>query len=438
MTGWIAAVIISAVLNGLCQGLVLAALVWLALRTIPRLSAATRHAVWMLTLALVIALPLVESLSPVASLSDGESTASMAAGGGAAITLPAAAPWLFWALAAWAVISLALLVRVAWSYKLLQNLKRRAVPLPPEYQERFDVLQNACPGRRRAALLASDEIASPVAAGFLRPAVMVPSFLVDRLSVPELGDVLTHELAHLRRWDDLTNTVQHFVEALAFFHPAVLWIGRRLSLEREIACDDWVVARTGTPRPYAACLAKLAALIPAASPQLAPGLSARKPQVSIRVEALLAKRCHGKARASKAALALASAALVLGGTAALPLAPVGIAPSPVAAVAAPRMTASVPAAAYAPKAAPPVAFASLRKPPKHSLPLAAARVRASGRTPAVLPVRALPASVQEEAVVATRQQPVTDYVVVCVSGDQGGWIQVVWFRVARAAVLSQI
>ena len=282
----IGALITIAVLNGMCQGLVLVTLVWLTLRTIPRVTAATRHAVWMLTLASVIALPLVEALFPVAAQPGGESTASMAAGGAAAITLPSAAPWLFWVLAGWAAISLSLIFRVAWSYKLLQNLKRRAVPLPPEYQERFDVLQDACPGRRRAALLASDKIASPVAAGFLRPAVMVPSFLVDRLSVAELGDVLTHELAHLRRWDDCTNAMQRLVEALAFFHPAVLWIGRRLSLEREIACDDWVVARTRTPRPYAACLAKLAAMLPAASPQLAPGLSARKPQVSIR-----SKRC---------------------------------------------------------------------------------------------------------------------------------------------------
>ncbi len=324
MTGWIGGMIASAVVNGMCQGAILVAFVWLALRTIPRVAAATRYAIWMLTLALVTALPLVESLLPGAAGQGGERAASLGDGGAAAITLPVAAPWLLWVLAGWAAISLMLVVRVAWGYKLLQDLKRRAVPLPREYQERFDALQRACPGRRQARLLASDEIASPLAAGLFRPAVLVPGFLVDRLSDTELGDVLTHELAHLRRWDDGTNLVQRLVEALAFFHPAVLWIGRRLSLEREMACDDWVVARTGTPRPYAACLAKLAALIPAASPQLAPGLASPKRQVSIRVEALLRKTRNGKTRASKAALALASTALVLGGTAALPLAPVRI------------------------------------------------------------------------------------------------------------------
>ena len=35
-------------------------------------------------------------------------------------------------------------------------------------------------------------------------------------------------------------------------------MARRLNLEREIACDDWVVAMTGAARPYAVCLTKMA------------------------------------------------------------------------------------------------------------------------------------------------------------------------------------
>lgn len=430
MTGWIGGVIASAVVNGMCQGAILVAFVWMALRTIPRVAAATQYAIWMLTLVLVTALPLVESVLPAAAGPGGERAASLGDGGAAAITLPVAAPWLLWVLAGWAAISLMLVIRVAWGYKVLQDLKRRAVPLLREYKERFDVLQRACPGRRRARLLASDEIASPLAAGLFRPAVLVPGFLVEQLSDTELGDVLTHELAHLRRWDDCTNLVQRLVEALVFFHPAVLWIGRRLSLEREIACDDWVVARSGTPRPYAACLTKLAALIPAVSPQLAPGLAARKPQVSIRVEALLRKTRNGKARASKAALALASTALILGGMAALPVAPVRIAGLPVPAVSAPRRMASVPAIAYAPAPA----ARHLSKIRRRSRLVSGTSGFAASR--GIAPIDETPALAEKEVVAAAWQEPDAAYFVICVGPDQGGWIRVIWFHRVRAAVLS--
>ena len=43
-----------------------------------------------------------------------------------------------------------------------------------------------------------------------------------------------------------------------FFHPAVWWIEKKLALEREMACDDMVLASTTSPRAYAECLVSLA------------------------------------------------------------------------------------------------------------------------------------------------------------------------------------
>ncbi|MFP5229369.1 MAG: M56 family metallopeptidase, partial [Acidobacteriota bacterium] len=54
-----------------------------------------------------------------------------------------------------------------------------------------------------------------------------------------------------------TNLLQKIARALFFFHPAVWWIDARLSLEREMACDDAVLAATGNPRAYAGCLIDL-------------------------------------------------------------------------------------------------------------------------------------------------------------------------------------
>ena len=81
---------------------------------------------------------------------------------------------------------------------------------------------------------------------------------MQELSATELNTILLHELAHLRRWDDWTNLVQKILGALLFFHPAVWWIEKKLILEREMACDNLVLAGTDSPRAYAECLVCLA------------------------------------------------------------------------------------------------------------------------------------------------------------------------------------
>jgi hypothetical protein len=111
---------------------------------------------------------------------------------------------------------------------------------------------------RRPTLCVSDQLRVPTAIGFIKPQVAIPAWAMRELSLPELNTILLHELAHLRRWDDWTNLVQKIVGALLFFHPAVWWIDGKLALEREMACDDLVLARTASPRVYAECLVSLA------------------------------------------------------------------------------------------------------------------------------------------------------------------------------------
>jgi hypothetical protein len=84
--------------------------------------------------------------------------------------------------------------------------------------------------------------------------------LVTTIDDEDLDLVLIHEWAHVQRRDDLVNIVQIVVRMVVGWHPAVWWIDRRLTIEREIACDEVAVASTGSPRTYAECLMKLASL----------------------------------------------------------------------------------------------------------------------------------------------------------------------------------
>ncbi|MHC1769950.1 MAG: hypothetical protein AB9869_37650 [Verrucomicrobiia bacterium] len=53
---------------------------------------------------------------------------------------------------------------------------------------------------------------------------------------------------------------QSVAETLLFYHPAVWWISDRIRLERELCCDDMVIAAGGDPVRYAGALATLETL----------------------------------------------------------------------------------------------------------------------------------------------------------------------------------
>ena len=98
-----------------------------------------------------------------------------------------------------------------------------------------------------------------MALGILRPIIVFPADLVEKLSADKLALILMHELAHVRRWDNLTRLLlQRLVSAVLFFHPAVWLCGRMLRREAEQACDDLVVCSTGRSEAYARGLAHVA------------------------------------------------------------------------------------------------------------------------------------------------------------------------------------
>jgi len=94
-------------------------------------------------------------------------------------------------------------------------------------------------------------VMEPGVVGLWRPVLLVPSGIKDDLTPRQLAAVLTHELCHIRRRDNVTAAVHMIAEAVFWFHPLVWWIGARLVDERERACDQEVLRRCGEPRIYA-------------------------------------------------------------------------------------------------------------------------------------------------------------------------------------------
>jgi beta-lactamase regulating signal transducer with metallopeptidase domain len=64
--------------------------------------------------------------------------------------------------------------------------------------------------------------------GFLHPRILIPPALLERLTSPELQQVVLHEMEHLRRRDDWTNLLQKMGLVLFPLNPVLLWVERRL------------------------------------------------------------------------------------------------------------------------------------------------------------------------------------------------------------------
>jgi beta-lactamase regulating signal transducer with metallopeptidase domain len=333
-----AAMAVSTALNGLWLGLILAALAATVVRLLPRSNATTRYAIWFTALLLAVAMPallLIPRTAPTALSMTGATAPLLPS---APWTVPVTAQWPVYVALAWLAMATILLARVAWSLAHIHGLKRRATVL----------------GRRgNIRVLASAEARVPMAAGFVRRAIVFPQSVLDELTPQEFEQVLCHEMAHLRRWDDWTQLAHAVAQAALFFNPAVYWIGRRLKIEREMACDDWVVSATGEPRPYAACLTHLHEVTRrATAPQLAPGATSRNRwQISARVEALLQADRNSTPCFSRsgwmAACALVSAALIVAARS-TPL--VGVREIPLATMTLAHLSApTAPAISFAPK-----------------------------------------------------------------------------------------
>ena len=188
----------------------------------------------------------------------------------------------------WVLAAILLLVRLAINLYRLERLKGDALPLPVDYRERLAQWRIADKGGRDVRLCVCDRIEVPVAVGLFDSMILIPQHLLDSLSQEEVDQIMLHELAHLRRADDWTNGLQRVIQALFFFNPAVLYIAQQLDLEREVACDDWVVRQTERVRPYASCLTKMAEVT--AWPHramAAPGVFVTRRGLSVRVERLL-------------------------------------------------------------------------------------------------------------------------------------------------------
>ncbi len=232
----------SSFVSGIWQGVVLAAGVGMCLRLVPRTTAAVRFAIWTAVFAVLAVLPLVHF--------SGLRAGGVAAGHAAVVRVDVR--WSFAIAAIWMMVSLVRGVKLAMSAVRLRRIWKRAVPVAG------CEAMLAAAGVRGVELCTSKDVDRPSVIGFFSPRILVPEELFAELPVEELEQVVLHEAGHLRRRDDWMNLLQKVGLVVVPLNPVLMWIERRLCLERELACDEDVLRLTKAPKAYATCLTNLA------------------------------------------------------------------------------------------------------------------------------------------------------------------------------------
>ena len=231
----------------------LAVLVLVASRLLPIKSPALRHLLWAAVLLKPLVAVAISSpytlFTPLASLVEPGNASALpvdhstmqVATSPTIATSSVRLTLAGWGAILWLVGAALLIGRILIGYGIVWRLRQQAQaqhdgPL-------FDALRQArrtLDGYSKVEVATSPSISSPMVLGILRPIIVFPADLVEKLRTDELSLVLTHELAHVRRWDNLTMLLHRLVSAVLFFHPAVWLCGRMLRREAEQACDDLV------------------------------------------------------------------------------------------------------------------------------------------------------------------------------------------------------
>ncbi len=284
MTTWVAVedVLLRYVLAASVAAAVLPAAAWLLIKCARMRPAVHRHMVWFWCLIMVAVLPVLwlyapkmavtvvparaarvvsvasQRLALVPSLVTGSQGPRVLHAGPTYVASPRTdlpapktrVPWRTVLIGVWMAGAAAMLGRLVLGMRQLSRIVAGAETLPET--------QDSPATHGQARVLLSDAVTGPVCFGLLRPTILLPRRMYPGSSKAELRMILRHELAHVQRRDAWANLLQRLLESVLFFHPGLWLASRQLTQQREIICDNWVLADGVAPDVYAHVLARVA------------------------------------------------------------------------------------------------------------------------------------------------------------------------------------
>jgi bla regulator protein BlaR1 len=139
------------------------------------------------------------------------------------------------------LVSVLLAVWSVFRWRQIVRSVRKTTAATGEIQEMLAEVCSRVGLRKFIRLRLTAESMSPAVCGLLRPVVLLPQSLIERLTPDQLRAVLLHELIHLRRRDVWVNCAQTLLQIVYWWHPLLWFANARVRQVREEAVDDAVM-----------------------------------------------------------------------------------------------------------------------------------------------------------------------------------------------------
>lgn len=198
------------------------------------LGARTVYLLWLaVPVQLLVSLPWISSYANPVRVGLPSVVAMPGAGG--FLAAPAGPGWVYWLTLLWFAGAASLLVRLAIQAVRSNRLASASTAWLTGSGRQHP---QAAGGLTRV----SHQVRSPVVAGLLRPKVLLPPDIDQRLDCPSLELVLRHETCHARRRDNLANLLAGAVLAVFWFNPLAWLAYRAFRIDQELSCDALALA----------------------------------------------------------------------------------------------------------------------------------------------------------------------------------------------------
>ena len=199
--------------------------------------------------------------------------------------------WTNWVVLIWAVVALFLFARLVVGIGSIWRITARSDEFSGSIRDLRLGLRIAS-WRRPVRIRRSDGVTAPVMWGFWRPVILLPAD-ADNWGGERLRAVLLHELAHIRRNDWESQLIAQMMCATYWFNPLVWFAARRMQVEAERACDDYVLSAGYQSTDYAQDLVDIARNVKRAdSVSRASVAIARSSKIEERIRMILAENLN--------------------------------------------------------------------------------------------------------------------------------------------------
>lgn len=134
-------------------------------------------------------------------------------------------------------------------YILVKNIKFwNAIKKEPLLTDKkvlslLEECKNRMESRAPLKITVTDKVKSPALFGYIRPRLLLPVGVLEKLGNAELSYIFMHELGHLKRHDIGVSWVITFLHIFQWFNPFVWLAFYQMRVDQESACDASVLSR---------------------------------------------------------------------------------------------------------------------------------------------------------------------------------------------------